>query len=283
MVQWAIGIADGPSSNGALAFAHWWATRGNVWASMPPDGLPPLVAIHVLDARRHPYTPTLVDEVRPRIQAHLDDAGLSTWVEGPYLPFAPQPVDALLSEATARSVEALIVGREGGSTARHLLRLARLPLVFVPEHTPHASASPGPVLVVVDQLQPIAATLAWARARASELGRSIRIAHGFPQLDDDHPLPTTTDATEAFAALGPAWSARYATWAALHEHPTEPITLLTGHVTRTLVEDATTRRAAMLVCATRHPSLMERVFNPAVGPIIAAHSDRPVAVVPEVG
>src|SRR5690606_20320330 len=128
----AVGVDDSPSTRGALAFARWMAAEGSIWAREPPSSALSLVAIHVLEDRKHAYTPTLVEEMRPRVEAFLGENGWTGWYEGPYLPFGSRPGPTLLQEARARASDLIVVGRPAhspqtglgrlGSTARHLLR-----------------------------------------------------------------------------------------------------------------------------------------------------------------
>src|SRR5690606_5310766 len=193
----AIGVDLGAATAGALTFARWLAAEGSVWSSeLAPEVT--LLAIHVLEEKRHAYTPTLADAVRPAIVARLREHGLAEAVQGPFLVFGARSGAVLLQEAIARSAECLIVGRPAspsptlgrlGPVARHLLRELVMPAVFVPSPMHLGDVAGGPVLLAVDQLQPCTATLAWARRLARHLQRDLLVVHALPQLEDEQPLP----------------------------------------------------------------------------------------------
>lgn len=285
----AIGVDLGAATAGALTFARWLAAEGSVWSSeLAPEVT--LLAIHVLEEKRHAYTPTLADAVRPAIVARLREHGLAKAVQGPFLVFGARSGAVLLQEAIARSAECLIVGRPAspsptlgrlGPVARHLLRELVMPAVFVPSPMHLGDVAGGPVLLAVDQLQPCTATLAWARRLARHLQRDLFVVHALPQLEDEQPLPHGVSGPRSFAALGPAWAEAYAEWSALHGAPEEPTLLVTGHATRKIVEAAEHHRAALVVCPMRPRSLLDRMFNPALAPMLTAYMPRPILVVPE--
>lgn len=286
----AVGVDLGASTGGALTFARWLAADGSVWSPEPRSPDVTLLAIHVIEEKRHAYTPTLASETRPTIVARLQEHGLAHGVEGPFLVFGASSGPALLREAQARSAECLIVGRPESSSptlgrlgpmARHLLRELALPAAFVPARLHLGELACGPVLLAVDQLQPCHAALEWAHRLARHLRRELLLVHALPQLEDEQPLTSGVSARRSFAALGQGWSEAYARWSALHGEPGDPALLVTGHATRKIVEAAERHRAALIVCPMKPRSLLDRMFNPALAPMLTAYTPRPILVVPQ--
>ena len=83
------------------------------------------------------------------------------------------------------------------------------------------------------------------------------------------PTPSTTEARE-----------RVERWCHAEGMLSPSCDVFHGRTVPTLLEFAKQVDASMIVCGSRRLSLLERLLSSSVGSGVAAHADRPVAVVP---
>jgi nucleotide-binding universal stress UspA family protein len=197
-----VGVDGSHSGASALSWAVGWAGRLGVDSLL-------IATVYVAD----PLDPRGWDAAHDRTRGQVEKwcqpvrrAGIA--YEAMVLDGECGP--ALLSEATKRDVELIIVGRHehhefddlvGGSTAVYLAHHIQGPLAVVPSW--NSESSPVHMLVAVDGSAGAAAAVTWTAATATRLGARVTVAY-VPEIPAGIG-PSTTEQHKRAQGLAGDW------------------------------------------------------------------------------
>ena len=288
-MKWIVGLDLRPSSQGAVAFAHWLGE-----ASAGADSF---VGVHILEEphlqaalRYHHLNEVHEAAKKAALQVYTDHQIGSTWGE-PQLLKNVQAETGLEEARRTHDAGGIIVGRQAarsgnnlvrlGRVARRLLRNLEAPVVVVPPDLRWGSIGKGPIVVLTKLTHDSVAAGQAALALGARLNRPVEFVHvvSVPQEYGAHYLPPESveklraDHEHRGAEALSAWAEKISPGGVATK-------LLQGHVQEQALEHAAQVDAALLVVGSRKLSGFDRLLLTSVGSEICAHAARPVMVVP---
>lgn len=255
--------------------------------------------VHVVEPARlafaaegEPDDARMIEGLRRFVQR----VGVSDVLESIELVRAGSAAEGLIERAAGTGA-GVIIGRVArsrgwsltslGSTARRVLRELPGPVCVVPPDHQPGPAGDAPVVVAIetDETCVDAARVAVRLARTLETP-TVGI-HAVAPIDTIKLVPESSVAYETFPTtdrdflrIERAARDELAAWFSAHD--IEPFSVRLEHGgAATVVEDlAGTERACVIVCGSRRLGIAQRIFGTSVGTDLAAHSARPVMIVP---
>lgn len=279
--DWLVGIDLAPSSRGVLRYADWLHRQGAVEhqlhgmysvANAVPDGT--LQLVHESETLESFVTSRECRDAFTTLRA----------VSG--------AADRMLARrATEVGADGILVGRAAatderafvslGPIPRRLLRRAPVPVIVVPPDLGPSTFSGGPVVIAVTPSGDSVGALRFGLTFAETHGWDVRIVHVLPRGSTTAPREPGADAGEIQPTPSTTESRdKVERWCRAEGMLNPRCDVFHGRIEPTLLDLAKQVDASMIVCGSRRLSLLERLLSSSVGSGVAAHADRPVAVVP---
>lgn len=287
--SWLVGLDLRPRSAGALALAQWMSGHSD------PKRFHQFKALHIVET---PVVPVealatrgvAADAAEKAAQEMLESSGMGDLFDSVTVEESDSAADALFRTAGEDSIDGLLVGRRGTKDGKGLVRLGRVarrltrrlpkPLVVVPPDL--KAVGKGPIVVATDATESSDGAANFALALAATLGRSLVFASSVGLNDAVVGLAYVPVATWKDVQQGTLRQVRQRLdkWLGEHNLQSHESRILEGSTVVELAHLGQELDACMIVCGSRHLSVVERLFSASTGTALAGMAAQAVAIVP---
>lgn len=293
-MRWLVGFDRTSNSAGAVRFARWLHAR--------TQGEHLLQGVYVLDSaglglRDAPGSGPPLEPAQRQAREFLEHHGVLEAFAGVEARHG-KPDEVLQELVRERRFDGMVLGRAApagafslvslGRVPRRLLRRLDRPTVVVPPDQDDTELGHGPIIVGVAPFPDSIEAVRFAQRLGQQLGLSVMLVHaitretpvavlGALSVEPRDPSMSTSDIVPPQDTT--PQEQLIEEWVQQHGFGRLLLEVRRGPVPAALRDAGREHAATLIVCGSRRLTLGERLFTSSVGSELAAHADRPVAIV----